>query len=586
MPPKTAATTDLEKLHVQVETLWDAAAAFVPTRRLDEMIRKWLSGAHDPAMTEYQRMAMVAHATVFSADLILSQPSPSGGTAFDRMARGRHNAAGAELAALNAVRASRYRLLQIVDPGRKGSVTIAKDLISGEMLHIAHGPVTAAHNYAVVFARVVGPVSEICFIPGAVCPIDAIALSVARQFPTASATTTSANWRWAEAVFGHVVRHGTLAIPEPTRPGQDHVQDNLFGCATIAGLMDQWHALGEAPADENLLQHTRQAADTPSLLRTLGGILASRATGQAAMARGCTRAALVMMETIARRHRCGSGGGLSLDSIAAELDDLIAHNGAPAGMREVFAALRKMLGSNGSLAIDDPALERVMQRIQALRAKTKAQGCTEAEAIAAAEKAAELLDKHGLSLNELEFAAQPCDGLAVATGRKRQKPIDRCVPAIACFFDCRVWQEKSPDGMLNYVFFGLRADVTAAHYLYEVVERAFETETASFLRSAVFAEMADERRTATTSFQLGLAHGIRTKLATLQAARATHQRSVSGRDLVQVKDSLVDAELDKLGLNLQKRHVGQRKQVLSDAFASGAAAGERFEWTDGISEAA
>ena len=129
---------------------------------------------------------------------------------------------------------------------------------------------------------------------------------------------------------------------------------------------------------------------------------------------------------------------------------------------------------------DDPTLERVVQRIQGLRAKTVAQGCTEEEALAAAEKAAELLDRYGLSLGELEFRAQPCNGAGIETTRHRFAPIDGCVPAIAGFFDCRVWAERSEGRALRYVFFGQRGDVAAAQYLYDMVERAFDTETAAF----------------------------------------------------------------------------------------------------------
>ena len=42
--------------------------------------------------------------------------------------------------------------------------------------------------------------------------------------------------------------------------------------------------------------------------------------------------------------------------------------------------------------------DRLRQRIQALRAKTVANGCTEGEALAAAAKVAELLDRYDLSL--------------------------------------------------------------------------------------------------------------------------------------------------------------------------------------------
>src|SRR3712207_9512789 len=83
----------------------------------------------------------------------------------------------------------------------------------------------------------------------------------------------------------------------------------------------------------------------------------------------------------------------------------------------------------------------LVQRIQAWRAKTVEQGCTEQEALAAAEKVAELLDRHGLSLSELELRQQPCEGIGIDTGRRRTGPIDDCVPAIARSEERRVGKE-------------------------------------------------------------------------------------------------------------------------------------------------
>ena len=227
-----------------------------------------------------------------------------------------------------------------------------------------------------------------------------------------------------------------------------------------------------------------------------------------------------------------------------------------------------------------------MQRIQGLRTKTVAQGCTEHEALAAAEKVAELLDRYGLSLGELDFRAQPCEGIGIQTDRRRFAPIDSCVPMIAAFFDCRVWVENAKGTALRYVFFGLRADVTASQYLYELVERAFDTETDAFRAGDLYARMAGERRSATNSFQTGLARGISGKLQALRMARDASRRSASGRDLVPVKTAMVEEELAKLGLDLQPRGLGRGRRVLADAFREGETAGQRFEFTPAITEAA
>jgi hypothetical protein len=228
----------------------------------------------------------------------------------------------------------------------------------------------------------------------------------------------------------------------------------------------------------------------------------------------------------------------------------------------------------------------VLARIQALRAKTVDRGCTEEEAIAAAGKVAELLDRYGLSLGEVELKDQACEGFGVDTGRRRFGPIDDCIPAVGAFCDCRVWSEKATDGQIRYVFFGLPADVAGARYLYELVERAFATETDLFKRSGLYAgHRSNERRSATQSFQTGLAHGIARKLDELHRRREEAVRAETGRDLVPVKEGVVEDELAKLGLRFHARGGGRGRYVLPEAYEAGQEAGERFEYRPGIGEA-
>ncbi len=171
----------------------------------------------------------------------------------------------------------------------------------------------------------------------------------------------------------------------------------------------------------------------------------------------------------------------------------------------------------------------------------------------------------------------------VDTERKRVGPVDDCVPAIAAFFDWRVWGEKSASGTLRHMFFGLPADVAAARYLSELAERAFETETARFRTGETYAA-ADTRmrRTATNSFQIGLSRGIMAKLRALRDAREVTLRGTSGRDLVVAKAAVVDEELAKLGLQFRARKGPAGKRVLLDAFEQGHEAGLGFEYTPGV----
>jgi len=578
MPRQDSGRTPEKKFVEQLEALSAAAINFVAPNRRDVLMRKFLP-RRDRALeglSEDQMLCMAADAFLLSSDLLLSQPSASGSTAFDRLAKSRAYAPG-EAVAIAALCRGRFRLLRLEGAS-------CRDVCTGERLNIAGDKIPPLPDGTMLFGRVVvlGAESEIC-LPGAVTPLDATGALVASQHPAAGALGAASGARWAEAVYAHVVRNGTLNIPGLNRP-RDFGQDDEIesGQDPLYDLSRAWAALDGVP-DAELLQSTRQSADLPTIMEALAEAVMARDTGRAALADAFEQLLFVQLETVQRREASWTGA-LTLDIIAQALDDAVAARAWPARVKTLFETLRARL--TGGRKAPDASLERLVQRIQALRAKTVAQGCTEQEALAAAEKVAELLDRHGLSLNELAFRAQPCEGIGIQTSRRRAAPIDSCIPAIAAFFDCRVWAERAEGAPLRYIFFGLRGDVAASRYLYEMVEHAFETETDAFRTGDLYFEMAGERRSATNSFQTGLARGIAGKLQALRAARDAGRRSASGRDLVPVKAAMVDEEMAKLGLNLSRRALGGAKRVLSDAYAAGEAAGQRFEYAAAVTHAA
>jgi Protein of unknown function (DUF2786) len=586
MAPAATAKPSHEEVCLLIEVLIEAAAKFVARERGEVMVRKWLPQRDRDVqdISEDRMVAMMADVVLLSEDLLLSQPSASGATAFDRLARSRTNAPPWEAEAVAALCRARFRLLRL-DQAAGGSEVCARDVVSSEVLRIAGADLPPLAAGTILFGRVAMVGEGIGCLAGVMTPLDIAAAATAISHPAAGASATGASARWAEAVYAHVVRHGTLDVPGLNRPTDEADQDDLFGPGQgeLQDLVMAWLAIDEGAPDANLLQRTRQSADLPTILDALAAAVLARDAGRDEMAIVFERLLLVQLETVQRRERSGAGV-LTLDVVARGLDEAMAKRGWPQRVRTFFEMLRAKL-AGGRLA-KDPTLERLVQRIQGLRAKTVAQGCTEQEALAAAEKVAELLDRYGLSLGEMEFRAQPCEGIGIQTTRRRIAPIDECIPAIAAFFDCRVWAERAEAAPLRYIFFGLRGDVTAAEYLYEMVERAFETETDAFRASDVYFQMVGERRSATNSFQIGLARGISGKLRTMRAAREAVTRSASGRDLVPAKAAMVDEEMEKLGLRLSSRALGRGKRVLADAFAAGEAAGQRFEFAPAITEAA
>jgi hypothetical protein len=226
-------------------------------------------------------------------------------------------------------------------------------------------------------------------------------------------------------------------------------------------------------------------------------------------------------------------------------------------------------------------IDRLKSRIQALRAKTVANGCTEQEALGAAAKVAELLDQHDLSLTDIEIREEPCERAVIETHRKQRGPLDGCVNAIAEFCDCRVWRERNDFGEFRYVFFGLSPDVAVAQYVADLVSTAMATDAAQFKSTRDYRRTrTGDRRLVSASFLHGMAASVSARLLAMKQERDTVNAG-TGRDLVVVKQAVVDGELERLGMTFSRpRASGQT--IARNAFEAGQAAGRGLAINPGI----
>ena len=221
--------------------------------------------------------------------------------------------------------------------------------------------------------------------------------------------------------------------------------------------------------------------------------------------------------------------------------------------------------------------DRLKTRITALLAKTVLNGCTEAEALSAAAKVAELLDRHALSMSDVEMRASPCERLAFETRRNKRIPLDACIGAVAHFCDCRVWREKGADGATSFVFFGVPEDIAAARDLAELIDGAVRSELGRYKTGRDYARFdTRDRHMVNASFVLGMVGGIADKLDALKAARDARHRG-TGRDLAVVKTSAVDEAFDRLGLMMVEGQGGPRRFIAEGAYDAGIAAGEALK---------
>lgn len=554
-----------QELSTRFVALTEEAWAFVAHDKVENLARQFLSVVPSIVQSGQWEVALF-----LAREIAFMTPSQQGSTAFDRLARSMKARSTEDIAAVALLRRSQFLIGQI---GHDRLV----DFATGQTRPLVPSPSSEHRDGATVIGRFTAIPDGRMVSTGMLLELDNQAQEVARGFVRPGGKGIANALRCAEAVFRHVVRRGTASLPEPEPSSPFDPASN-----PLDALAADWAALdGEPDAADQV--RVRDLIGTTPLVHALISVTVALDIGDKRLSAAYRRIAAAILEFMAAREANGSMHG-GLDQATAEIEVAIRAGWCGSETRALFVDLRARaeMAARGKPGTTGGDLDKLVARIKALRAKTVEQGCTEQEALAAAEKVAELLDRYGLSLSELDLRQQVCEGIGVETGRKRRGPIDDCMGTIAAFFDSRVWAEMAADGMIRYIFFGLPADVQAAVYLYDLIALAFGSETGTYQRGAFYGSLVSgQRRSATNSFQAGLAQGIIGKLESLRRARDSS--GSNGRDLVPIKQAIVDQELERLGLSLQ-RTSSTRRRVIVDAFEAGQEAGKKFEYRQGLQQ--
>jgi hypothetical protein len=219
-------------------------------------------------------------------------------------------------------------------------------------------------------------------------------------------------------------------------------------------------------------------------------------------------------------------------------------------------------------------ITKVKARIKALAEKTVSNGCTEAEAMAAAEMVGLLLERYALSMEEIDLREERCAQVKVPIGGRQRRPIDGCVTAIARFCDCKVWIARDGETP-SYVFFGFEADTALAGYLFSVVDRAIRTELSVFRTGHPRLKGTSLRR-ASKSFQQGMAARVADRLDEMHSKRDANvaaQRS-TGTALILAKHRVVEDAFRQTEIRLVSS-ASLSGVRMNGAFRQGLVAGDR-----------
>lgn len=157
--------------------------------------------------------------------------------------------------------------------------------------------------------------------------------------------------------------------------------------------------------------------------------------------------------------------------------------------------------------------ETLAKRITALRQLTVERGCTEAEALSAAAKAAELMREYGLSENDITVDEQVVKSRT--KGHSARDPLwdmlCHCTNTVAIILEDR--------GECRRAFVGIDPGPAIATYLYVVLDRAVDKEISIFKASPFYRRRRTvaTRRQAAQDFTSGLVVRLRRRLRDLFA---------------------------------------------------------------------
>ena len=227
--------------------------------------------------------------------------------------------------------------------------------------------------------------------------------------------------------------------------------------------------------------------------------------------------------------------------------------------------------------------DKVKQKVIKLLNKTRERG-SEAEAVAAAEKAVELIAHFDITASELEIRSAGSIEKIVAKRRYGNKQI-----AVGCSFlvsqtcDCMAWHNCK-----RFVFFGLPHDVEIAAHLFDTICNCICAEVDGYRNSPEFKQEAQRARVqegigaraVIGAFITGIEDRLYARLEILRDDKeqmVQEAAATTGRSLVIVKAEQVKHDFEALGIKLRS---GQRTyQALwsGAAYQAGQQAGERIK---------
>jgi hypothetical protein len=214
----------------------------------------------------------------------------------------------------------------------------------------------------------------------------------------------------------------------------------------------------------------------------------------------------------------------------------------------------------------DPGSKResILAKVRALLAKTVENGCTEAEAMAALDRAYTMIASHELTDEELK-AIKDEKAEVYDTGRSDARGIYMFLArAVAEFCGVKTFKEANgPRGPWRIMFCGLPSDVQFADWLLETLAVFVRTELRNYLIDV--RPRSKARIRVMNGFVIGCTGRISERLNTLSMAREKETPKGNGRELVLAKADAIQAAMKDIKLGKARASTRTTSRVAHQA---------------------
>jgi hypothetical protein len=226
--------------------------------------------------------------------------------------------------------------------------------------------------------------------------------------------------------------------------------------------------------------------------------------------------------------------------------------------------------------------ENLINKVRALLQKTMANGCSEAEALAALAKARAMIDAYEIDDNELTLTREEKAVLREDTEHDPHAVKRFLLSAVADFAGVKCWLKSGRQG--GHTFCGMASDIDLAQWLLAHLSQFVLVELFGYLHKQIMPK--GQRRRMINGFVLGCTGRISARLRelTAQSARndATRARDPRVADhaggsralvLAEIKRDAIKATMAAAGIQLRSRSSSRVSNA--DAHSAGRAAGDR-----------